>query len=80
MERQSCPDLTTKPYGESLINLTDLPVDFVFSLFPIWRSVWDLETGTEKSKLEGHSAQVLSVAVSPDGKTIVSGSEDNTIR
>ena len=60
--------------------MTDLPVDFVFSLFPIWDSVWDLETGTEKSKLEGHSKVVKSVAISPDGKTIVSGSCDQTIR
>ena len=60
--------------------MTDLPVRFVFSLFPIWHSVWDLETGTEKSKLEGHSDWVKSVAISPDGKTIVSGSDDNTIR
>ena len=44
------------------------------------RSVWDLETGTEKSKLEGHSDDVKCVAISPDGKTIVSGSDDKTIR
>ena len=60
--------------------MTDLPVDFVFSLFPTWHSVWDLETGTEKSKLKGHSWYVTSVAISPDGKTIVSGSYDKTIR
>jgi WD40 repeat protein len=30
--------------------------------------------------LEGHSDMVFSVAISPDGKTIVSGSRDNTIR
>ena len=43
-------------------------------------SVWDLETCTEKSKLEGHSGSVFSVSISPDGKTIVSGSGDKTIR
>ena len=32
------------------------------------------------SKLEGHTNAVSSVAVSPDGKTIVSGSYDKTIR
>ena len=37
-------------------------------------------SGQEKSKLEGHTAQVLSVAISPDSKTIVSGSWDNTVR
>ncbi|PVH70823.1 NACHT-domain-containing protein [Cadophora sp. DSE1049] len=30
--------------------------------------------------LEGHSSWVLSVAFSPDGKQIVSGSDDNTVR
>ena len=34
----------------------------------------------EKSKLEGHSGYVRSVAIGPDGKTIVSGSDDKTIR
>ncbi len=48
--------------------------------FPTWPSVWDMETGQEKSKLEGHSGMVFSVAISPDGKTIVSGSYDKTIR
>ncbi len=47
---------------------------------PTWRSVWDMATGKERSKLEGHTREVSSVAISPDGKTIVSGSYDNTIR
>ena len=81
MEKPSFLDLATKPFGESPAWMTDLPVDFFFSLFPIWDSVWDLETGTEKSKLKGrHYNYVSSVAISPDGKTIVSGSGDNTIR
>ncbi len=42
--------------------------------------MWDMATGKETSKLEGHGKAVASVAVSPDGKTIVSGSFDNTIR
>jgi WD40 repeat protein len=34
----------------------------------------------EKNRLLGHSAGVLSVAFSPDGKTIVTGSGDNTVK
>jgi WD40 repeat protein len=34
----------------------------------------------EKNRLAGHTARVLTVSVSPDGKTIASGSADNTIR
>ncbi len=42
-------------------------------------------TGQQKSVLEGHTAPVNSVAISPDGKTFVSGSghlssNDNTVR
>jgi WD40 repeat protein len=39
-----------------------------------------MATGKEMSKLEGHSQCVASVAISPDGKTIVSWSVDKTIR
>ena len=39
-----------------------------------------MATGKEMSKLEGHAAAVNSVAISPDGKTIVSGSDDRTVR
>ena len=42
--------------------------------------MWDLASGECKSTLEGHTNLVLSVAISPDGKTIVSGSGDNTVR
>ena len=40
-------------------------------------------TGTlelKKSKESAHSNWVMSVAFSPDGKTIVSGSADNTLK
>ena len=47
--------------------------------------VWDLESGTCRSTLEGHTAYVNTIAISHDGKTIVSGSgdpfhADNTVR
>ena len=48
--------------------------------FPTRRSVWDMATGKEMSKLEGPTMHVFSVAISPDGKTIVSGSGDSTVR
>ncbi len=41
--------------------------------------VWDLETGTPIHRLTGHQGRVSSVAVSPDGRRIVSGSDDNTV-
>jgi WD40 repeat protein len=37
-------------------------------------------SGQRMSVLEGHTKPVTSVAISPDGKTIVSGSYDETVR
>jgi WD40 repeat protein len=42
--------------------------------------VWDPETGKEVRKLEGHTNDVNSANFSPDGKRIVSASDDKTVR
>ncbi|MBT4691813.1 MAG: hypothetical protein HOB73_00530, partial [Planctomycetaceae bacterium] len=42
--------------------------------------VWDAETGQEMLTLKGHTSHVRSVAFSSDGKRIVSGSHDNTVK
>ena len=45
--------------------------------------IWDVETGTEKFTLEGHSSSVKAIALTPDGKTLISASDfwwDNTIK
>ncbi|KAJ7696290.1 WD40-repeat-containing domain protein [Mycena rosella] len=42
--------------------------------------IWDVATGAEVTKMEGHSDSVLSVAFSPDGTRVVSGSDDETVR
>jgi WD40 repeat protein len=41
---------------------------------------WDAEMGAARQTLEGHSDSVTSVAFSPDGKQVVSGSHDRTVR
>jgi WD40 repeat protein/serine/threonine protein kinase len=42
--------------------------------------VWDTATGQEVITLNGHSQYVSSVAFSPDGKWLASGSRDGTVR
>ncbi|CAD8215140.1 unnamed protein product [Paramecium octaurelia] len=47
-----------------------------------WLSIrlWDVKTGQQKAKLDGHSVGVSPVNFSPDGNTLASGSDDNSIR
>ena len=42
--------------------------------------IWDADAGKVKAELKGHTESVTSVAINTDGKTIVSGSLDKTIR
>ena len=42
--------------------------------------IWDVETGTQTSKFEGHLDSVYSVSFSVDGKTLASGSLDKTLK
>lgn len=41
--------------------------------------LWDVASGKELVKLEGHTGQVHAVAFSPDGRYLASGSEDTSI-
>ena len=40
--------------------------------------MWDLETGQQERTLEGHQASA--VAITPDGRRVVSGSYDKTLK
>jgi len=41
--------------------------------------MWDAQTGRELATLKGHVGGVSSVAFSPGGKTLASGSTDKTV-
>jgi len=42
--------------------------------------LWDIESGRQLRTFAGHSAEVLSIAFSPDGGSALSGSADETIK
>src|SRR5262249_49741369 len=42
--------------------------------------LWDVATGAEVARLHGHTNYVFSLAFSPDGTTLASGSGDFTVR
>ena len=42
--------------------------------------MWDAQTGRKLLTLKGHNAGVSSVAFSPDGARIITGSWDNTAK
>ena len=46
--------------------------------YAIW--LWDINTGKHKNTYLGHTEEVISIAFSPDGKTLASASKDTTIR
>jgi WD40 repeat protein len=42
--------------------------------------LWNVENRVEIATLKGHSKEINSICYSPDGKTIASCSDDNTIK
>ena len=42
--------------------------------------LWDLASGKELKQIKGHTGPILSLAVSGDGRLLVSGSADGTMR
>ena len=43
-------------------------------------NLWDVASGAIKARLVGHTSVIQSVAFSPDGNTIASGSSDGTVK
>ncbi len=80
--RWNLPVDAKRRLGKGVLNNMQLSPDgtrlAVASSIGIW--LYDADSGKELALLTGHTAEVLSVAFSPDGKTLASGSFDSTIR
>ena len=50
----------------------------VASKIGIW--IYDIQTSEELALLTGHTGRINSISLSPDGRTLASGSHDNTVR
>jgi WD40 repeat protein len=45
-------------------------------LFFLSSALWDIETGQQTTSFQGHTGDVMSLSLSPDMKTFVSGACD----
>jgi hypothetical protein len=72
--------LAFSPDGKRLVSGDGLTFGKSEVMAPGQIVVWDAETGQEIRTLEGHRGSVISVAFSPDGRRIVSGSQDTSLK
>jgi hypothetical protein len=70
----------SNPYGEAMAQVQEFGQILVSASADKTIKIWRLDTGELLQTLNGHSAAVNSVAISPDGEFIVSGSSDKTIK
>ena len=47
--------------------------------YTYWVTLWDVATGKTLHKMAGHEDAILSAAFTPDGRTLVTGSQDETL-
>ena len=62
-----CCDDKSEVYSD--LSLRDL-------LFFVFSALWDIETGQQTTTFSGHTGDVMSLSLSPDSKSFVSGACD----
>jgi WD40 repeat protein len=60
--------------------ITRPPADKEIPMIGCEIHIWDLQTNREVVRLAGHKKQVNCAAFSPDGRRVISGSSDGTVR
>jgi len=71
------------PDGKQMISSSSDNTLKVWNLEPgdgVFTFIWNLITGRQLFTLTGHSNSVNAVAVTPDGKQVISASDDNTLK
>jgi WD40 repeat protein len=76
---QTCYD---KEHGSGPLSVTISPDDNTLAVgyAPYDIILWDARTGARQKLLKGHSNWVVSLAFSTDGKRLISGAGDSTVR
>ena len=70
------------PDGKRLVTCGWMYIDYAhkFKDYSSVANMWDAESGERLVSFIGHQGDVLCVAVSPNGKYVATGSEDNTAK
>jgi len=64
----------------SLLAQTDSPLPVIRGIDDNSIKIWDLKAGQVVQSLKGHLDQINSIAFSPNGQLLASGSADKTIK